>query len=108
MAAFIFKSHDIGLLTDWQYHNLFKQLSSAGWRTEEPNAIVPEQSEVNRQVITLLSKTPKKLGTASNETALPLELCYQLLTGTSAKVVVGGKTPSITTNGRKANLTVVQ
>lgn len=108
VAAFIFKSHDIGLLTDWQYHNLFKQLSSAGWRTDEPNAIIAEQSEVNKQVITLLSKTPKKLSTASNETVLPLELCYQLLTGTSAQVVAGGKTPASKTYGRKPNLTVVQ
>lgn len=108
VAAFIYRSHDIGLLTDWQYHNLFKQLSSAGWRTDEPNAIIPEQSEVNKQVITLLSKMPKKLSTASNETALPLELCYQLLTGTSAQVVVGGKTPASKTNGRKADLTVIQ
>ena len=108
VAAFIYRSHDIGLLTDWQYHNLFKQLSAAGWRTDEPNAIIPEQSEVNKQVITLLSKTPKKLSTASNETALPLELCYQLLTGTSAQVVEGGKTPASKTYGRKTNLTVVQ
>ena len=71
--------------------NAFANLSAAGWRTDEPNAIIPEQSEVNKQVITLLSKTSKKLSTASNETALPLELCYQLLTGTSAQVVEGGK-----------------
>ena len=108
VAAFIFRSHDIGLLTDWQYHILFKQLSAAGWRTDEPNAIIPEQSEVNKQVIALLSKMPQKLSTASNETALPLELCYQLLTGTSAQVVVGGKTPASKTYGRKADLTVVQ
>lgn len=108
VAAFIFRSHDIGLLTDWQYHNLFKQLSAAGWRTDEPNAIIPKQSEVNKQVIALLSKMPQKLSTASNETALPLELCYQLLTGTSAQVVVGSKTPVSKTYGRKADLTVVQ
>ena len=108
VAAFIFRSHDIGLLTDWQYHNLFKQLSAAGWRTDEPNAIIPEQSEVNKQVITLLSKMPQKLSTATNETALPLELCYQLLTGTSAQVVLGGKTPTSKTCRRKADLTVVQ
>lgn len=47
VAAFFFRSHDIGLLMDWQYHNLFKQLSAAGWRTDGPNSIIPEQSEVN-------------------------------------------------------------
>lgn len=108
VAAFIYRSHDIGSLTDWQYHNLFKQLSSAGWRTDEPNAIIPEHSEVNKQVITLLSKTPKKLSTASNETALPLELCYQLLTGTSAQVVVGGKANARMSQSRKPELTVIQ
>lgn len=108
VAAFIFRSHDIGLLTDWQYHNLFKQLSAAGWRTDEPNAIIPEQSEVNKQVINLLLKMPQKLSTATNETALPLELCYQLLTGTSAQVVLGGKTHARKVCERKANLTVVQ
>lgn len=108
VAAFIYRSHDIGLLTDWQYHNLFKQLSSAGWRTDEPNAIIPEQSEVNKQVITLLSKTPKKLSTASNATALPLELCYQLLTGTSAQVVEGGKTIPIKLCSQKPELTVIK
>lgn len=108
VAAFIYRSHDIGLLTDWQYHNLFKQLSSAGWRTDEPNAIIPEQSEVNKQVITLLSKTPKKLSTASNETALPLELCYQLLTGTSAQVVEGGKATPKKFCSQKPELTVIK
>lgn len=108
VAAFIFRSHDIGLLMDWQYHNLFKQLSAAGWRTDGPNSIIPEQSEVNKQVIALLSKMPQKLSTASNETALTLELCYQLLTGTSVQVVVGGETSASITNGRKTDLTVVQ
>lgn len=49
---------------------------------------------------------PQKLSTATNETALPLELCYQLLTGTSAQVVLGGKTPTSKTCRRKADLTV--
>lgn len=79
VAAFIFRSHDIGLLTDWQYHNLFKQLSAAGWRTDEPNAIIPEQSEVNKQVIALLSKMPQKLSTATNETDCPLNCAISCL-----------------------------
>lgn len=107
-AAFIFRSHDLGLLTDWQYHNLFRQLSAAGWRTDEPNAIIPEQSEVNKQVITLLSKTPQKVSAVANETALPFELCYQLLTGRSAQVVVGGKPSTCKSCRRKTGLTVVK
>lgn len=108
VAAFIYRSHDIGLLTDWQYHNLFKQLSSAGWRADEPNAIIPEQSEVNKQVITLLSKTPQKVSAVANETALSLELCYQLLTGRSTQVVVGGKPSTSKSCRRKTGLTVVK
>ena len=108
VAAFIYRSHDIGLLTDWQYHNLFKQLSAAGWRTDEPNAIIPEQSEVNKQVITLLMKLPRKLSTATSETALPLELCYQLLTGRNTQVVAGGKTSARMSLSHKPELTVIQ
>lgn len=107
VAAFIYRSHDIGLLTDWQYHNLYKQLSKAGWRVNEPLKIVPEHSEVNNQLITLLSKTPHKLSTAASETALPLELCYQLLTGTRTQIVAGGRTTSGQSHDSKPELTII-
>lgn len=107
VAAFVFRSHDIGLLTDWQYHNLYKQLSKAGWRVNEPNPMAPEHSEVNKQLITLLSKRPQKLSGIADETALPLELCYQLLTGTTAQVVVGGKKTARKSRDQKRDLEVI-
>lgn len=109
IAAFVYRSHDIGLLSDWQYHNLYKQLSKAGWRANEPDPMIPEHSEVNKQIITLLSKSPQRLGKITDAIALPLELCYQLLTGTNAQVITGGKDRGKTSRpSEKPNLTVIQ
>lgn len=53
-AALTYRLHDLGLVTDWQYRTLFKELSARGYRTEEPLSIARESSLVLAKVLAML------------------------------------------------------
>lgn len=42
MAALVRRAHDLGVITDWRYRTLNVELSSLGYRTDEPGALPPE------------------------------------------------------------------
>ena len=44
--------HAVGLLTEWQYRQLFVELSKKGFRTNQPNPIEREKSQVLEKVFT--------------------------------------------------------
>ena len=45
-VALVFRLHTLGVLTDWQYRSLFVQASKKGYRTNEPNPVEHERSQV--------------------------------------------------------------
>ena len=53
-AALTYRMHNLGMLSDWQYRTLFKQLSVKGYRTDEPNGMKPESSQVLAKVFSAL------------------------------------------------------
>lgn len=46
LAAYIVRMNDLGLLTEWQYRSLFKQISQRGYRKSEPYDHKKEQSKL--------------------------------------------------------------
>ena len=48
MQAMIRRGHDLGVFTDWYYEQAFKQLSSQGWRTQEPHSVPRESSLLHK------------------------------------------------------------
>jgi Zn-dependent peptidase ImmA (M78 family) len=66
VAALTYRMHDLGMLTDWQYRTLFKQISRRGYRTSEPNGIKPESSQMLAKVFQVLrDEGVSKFGIAS-------------------------------------------
>lgn len=53
-AALTYRMHNLGMLTDWQYRTLFKELSRRGYRTNEPQGMKAETSQVLAKVFTAL------------------------------------------------------
>lgn len=54
VSSLIYRLHEVGILSDWQYRSAFVQLSERGWRTQEPGEFASEFSQVFRKVFTRL------------------------------------------------------
>ncbi|MFM2478560.1 helix-turn-helix domain-containing protein [Celerinatantimonas sp. MCCC 1A17872] len=56
MAAMIFRAHSLGILTDLQYSNLYKNLSAKGWRSKEPydEQVRPEKPKLLHRAVDML------------------------------------------------------
>ncbi len=54
--AMAYRLHDLGLLGDWQYRTTAVELTKRGYRTGEPDGIVPERSQLLHKVFHALDK----------------------------------------------------
>ena len=64
IASLIYRMHQVGLLTDRQYHHRFQTISRRGWRKKEPEPSSPEGSQVLHTVFQRLiaeGTTPGKV-----------------------------------------------
>lgn len=107
LAAFVYRAHEVGLLTDWQYHNQFRQIGSLGLRKKEPYGIESEVSQIDRQVLELSKKSNnnESISEISSETGIPMPVALSLMFGAPGVVVPGGGT-SVNNSGDR-NLTMV-
>ncbi len=51
VAAMAYRAHVVGLLSEWHYREAMVEISKRGWRTEEPDGIPREQSQVLQKVL---------------------------------------------------------
>lgn len=54
LASFVYRLHEIGWLTAWQYRTLFVELSQRGYRQNEPDSKPRDTSALLRKVFTAL------------------------------------------------------
>jgi Zn-dependent peptidase ImmA (M78 family) len=80
-AALVYRMHRLGLLTDWQHRALFIELSERGYRTQEPNGIERETSQILGKVFDSL----RQQGISKTHVAKQLHMPTQELN----KVVFG-------------------
>lgn len=76
---------DAGLLSEWHYKDLCKQIATAGYRSEEPEPIPREYSILWRKVLEELWKDRYTKETIASQLYLPLDEVDSLLQG-----VLGG------------------
>jgi Zn-dependent peptidase ImmA (M78 family)/transcriptional regulator with XRE-family HTH domain len=69
IQALIYRAKEIGTITDRQYRYLFEQLSSMGWRKQEPIEIAPEQPRAFRQMVEMLYGDPIDYRSAAHDLA---------------------------------------
>lgn len=81
VAALARSAKDSGLLSDWHYRELCKQIAVAGYRTSEPNSIERESSVLWRKVLEELWKDRHTKETIAQKLSLPLDEINSLLKG---------------------------
>ncbi|MBE4575516.1 hypothetical protein BOO36_17070 [Vibrio navarrensis] len=56
IAAMIYRAHQLNIITDMQYSNLYKNLSARGWRMREPydDQVKPERSRLLHRAVDML------------------------------------------------------
>lgn len=86
VAALARTAKDAGLLSDWHYRELCKQIAVAGYRSKEPNSMPRESSILWRKVLEELWKDRYTKETIAQKLNLPLDEVESLLQG-----ILGGE-----------------
>lgn len=77
--AMTHRLHELKMLNDWQYRSTVVTLSKAGYRSSEPDGMVPESSQLLRKV--LFGPKGVSLSRAAEELAVPSHDLSALLQG---------------------------
>ena len=56
VAAMVRRGFDLGLYSDWQYKSAFVEISRRGWRTEEPQPVLREESLVFSKLLAAMAQ----------------------------------------------------
>lgn len=88
--AAVVRSHALGALSDWQYHNLCVIMGKQGMRTKEQNGIIPERSQVADKIFELLRSDCDGISTIVNATGIPGPLILNLTFHAPVGLVKGG------------------
>ena len=75
ISALTYRMHKLGLLTEWQYRELFVQISRRGYRKSEPESLPRETSQILGKVFTAL----RKEGVAKSDIAAELHVADEEL-----------------------------
>lgn len=73
LASTIYRAHQLNMISDWKYHDLFKNISKLGYRRGEPGGIAPETSQVLDQIIEMSRQEHNGLMTLAKSVDLPLK-----------------------------------
>ncbi len=71
LAAYVYRLHVLGLITEWQYRTLNVEISKRGYRTREPHGVGRETSQVLNKVFSALRT--EGIGKADVAAALRIE-----------------------------------
>ena len=102
LAAYVYRLHELRLISDWQYRILFREISSRGYRKEEPNPMPErERSTVLPQVFGMLEAQGMKPATLARELGWNREHLDELIFGLGAALLpVTGKGTAATPRRR--------
>lgn len=87
--ATVYRAHTLGMLSDWQYHNLCVTMSRRGMRTNEPDGMIPERSEVDDKVLELAKEDYGSTFAVSKATGIPYDLVMGLTFNPPINVISG-------------------
>jgi Zn-dependent peptidase ImmA (M78 family)/DNA-binding XRE family transcriptional regulator len=97
LAAYVYRLHELKLISDWNYRTLFVELSSRGYRTSEPNAMPErESSAILSKVFKLLEQGHMKPAALARELRWHPNHLTQLVFNLGGPMlpVSGGRQPS--------------
>ncbi|EIF71587.1 putative transcriptional regulator [Burkholderia pseudomallei 354e] len=79
VAALARTAFNSGLISDWHYRELCKQMSMLGYRTAEPRERAPEKSTVWQKILGLLWKDGVTKAHIAKELCLPIDEIESLI-----------------------------
>lgn len=96
LSSYVYRLNRVGMLTDWQYHLLFMQMSERGYTRSEPDSIPRESSQILEKVFSHWRRTGKTRAQIARELAFPLAELEALVFGLVMSAVrgTGGSEPS--------------
>ena len=99
LAAILYRSHKLGLLSDWRYRDFSIEISKRGWNRNEPDPIERECSVVWEKVLRMLWSDRMTLSQVGRELSVPEaelhDLVYGLISTTTDRTPSGGSLRSI-------------
>lgn len=102
-TALAYRMHDLGLLSEWQYRQVFAQMSKRGWRKEEPE---PRLDSERSQVLAKAFRGMREEGVGRTEIAkglsIPIEDLDAVIFGLAITSVAGKGTESEVPSERPA------
>lgn len=79
VQAMIRRSRDIGLMSQWHYQRLCRELSASWGRINEPNRLVAEESALHPQVFSMLAAKGTYAEDIAATTCLPIDVLIALV-----------------------------
>lgn len=89
VAALVYRMHQVGLLTEWQYRTTFKELSSRGYRRREPEERPRETSQMLKKVFESLANEGVSKHQIARELQVPLSELNRMVFGLVPTVLEG-------------------
>jgi Zn-dependent peptidase ImmA (M78 family) len=89
LSALAYRMHELGILSDWQYHSVFVEISRMGYRTSEPKGIGHESSSVLATVFKMLRDQGVRRTDVARALDLPTEELQKLVFGLVLSPVSG-------------------
>lgn len=94
-----YRMHAVGMLTDWQYRSVFIEMGKRGFRTEEPNSIPRETSQVLAKVFRALRDEGQTHASVAADLGITTEELGSAIFGLVI-APVGGDPDAATARGR--------
>lgn len=90
VAALTYRLHTVGVLSDWHYQSLYIELSSRGYRKNEPDSGQRESSQILHKVFAALRNESISKGDIASELCVQPDDLDQLVFGLALTGVNGG------------------
>jgi len=90
--ALTYRLHDIGMLSDWHYRSTCMELGRRGYRTQEPDGIQRESSQLLTKVFLSLRKRRVSISDVARELSVSPEDLNSYLFGLMLTVLEGHRT----------------
>lgn len=87
VAALVYRLHRLEIISDWQYRQLFVELSRRGYRRHEPDSLDRERSALLAKVFDSLRASGLRVRHVADELAWPAEQLSEFLFGLGATIL---------------------
>ncbi|WP_077528800.1 helix-turn-helix domain-containing protein [Vreelandella utahensis] len=106
--ALAFRLNRLGLLTDWVYRSICIEMSTRGMRTQEPEPIPRESSQIISKIFNILRKDGIGIFTIAKDLKIGPEEIQNLLFGLATIPVNGNPTKPRSSKTAENTLTIVK